>query len=134
MADKGFDIQDLLAPLGVKLNIPLFCHLTANFLAKMLCVQRKLRSCEYMWREPSGESKNSVSCNPQFVPPCGTPSMKSYMFVPCCVILVLLLFVKYVQSQDFPLDVPTTLIINRVDYVIYIYICTYVCIFEVCVW
>ena len=31
MTDKGFDIQDILAPLGVKLNIPSFLNLGTQF-------------------------------------------------------------------------------------------------------
>jgi len=75
MADKGFDIQDLLVPILVKLNIQYlhFCHLTASFHVKMFYVQRKLQSCECMLREPLGKSKNFLSYVPQSMPPCGTP-------------------------------------------------------------
>ena len=35
MADKGFDIQDLLAPIRMKLTYHHFCHLTASSLLKL---------------------------------------------------------------------------------------------------
>lgn len=76
MADKGFEIQDLLAPIGVRLNIPPFLSSSSQFSSEDVVRTKKLLSCEYMLRELLGESKNSVSCVHLFVPLCGTLSMK----------------------------------------------------------
>ena len=42
MADKGFDIQDLLAPLGVKLNIPPFLNSGTQFSSDDVLRTKKL--------------------------------------------------------------------------------------------
>ncbi|XP_065901415.1 uncharacterized protein [Dysidea avara] len=42
MADKGFDIQDLLAPLGVKLNIPPFLSSNSQFSSEDVMRTRKI--------------------------------------------------------------------------------------------
>lgn len=52
MADKGFDIQDLLAPLGVKLNIPPFLNSGAQFSSDNVLCTKKLPGWEFMLREP----------------------------------------------------------------------------------
>ena len=45
MADKGFDIQDLLTPLGVRLNIPPFLKSASQFSGDVLRTRKiaKLR-------------------------------------------------------------------------------------------
>lgn len=42
MADKGFDIQDLLDPIGVKLNIPPFLHMQDQMPAERIHVERAI--------------------------------------------------------------------------------------------
>ena len=43
MADKGFDIQDLLAPLGVRLNIPPFLSSDTQFSCEDVVKPKKIR-------------------------------------------------------------------------------------------
>ena len=42
MADEGFDIQDLLAPLGVKLNIPQFLSSNSQFSSEDIMHTKKI--------------------------------------------------------------------------------------------
>ena len=42
MADKGFDIQDLLAPIGVKLNIPPFLSSSSQFSCEDILRMKKI--------------------------------------------------------------------------------------------
>ena len=42
MADKGFDIQDLLAPIGVKLNIPPFLSSNSQFSSEEVMHTKKI--------------------------------------------------------------------------------------------
>ena len=44
MADKGFTIKDLLDPLGVKLNIPIFLEDKAQFLAQQVVINQQISS------------------------------------------------------------------------------------------
>jgi len=44
MANKGFDIQDLLAPLGVKWNIPPFLASGTQFSSEIVLRTKKLPS------------------------------------------------------------------------------------------
>ena len=44
MADKGFTIRDLLDPLGVKLNIPIFLEDKAQFSAQQVVINQQISS------------------------------------------------------------------------------------------
>ena len=92
IADKGFDIQDSLAPLEVKLNIPTTLSSNSQFSSEDVIHTKKIVKLRIhveraMWRIKEFRILQLIS---NFVPSCGTPSMKSYMCVPCCVISVLL--------------------------------------------
>ena len=54
MADKGFDVEDLLLEKGVQLNIPPFLQSQAQFSSKD--VQQIKTIAVFMWKEQLGES------------------------------------------------------------------------------
>ena len=50
MADKRFTIRDLLDPMGVKLNIPIFLEDKAQFQTEQVVVNQRIALLEFMLR------------------------------------------------------------------------------------
>ena len=49
MADKGFDIEDLLISKQVSLNLPPFLRAKLNSQPRRFCEQKLLQKLEFMW-------------------------------------------------------------------------------------
>jgi len=71
MADKGFLVQDILAPLGVRLNAPPLLKSNSQMAAEEV---KRLHNYVYMLNVPLDESRNTVSCKVCYLLLCGTPS------------------------------------------------------------
>ena len=69
MADKGFDIQDLLVPYGVKLNIPPFKQAGVQMSLQDVQLTQLWRSA-YTLSDSSSASKSSTSSARSYPSPC----------------------------------------------------------------
>ena len=58
MADKGFDIKDILEPIGCEITIPAFLASKGQFSKEELLHSKKFTMFVSLWKEPFGGLKN----------------------------------------------------------------------------
>ena len=79
MADKGFTIQNLLTPIGVRLNVPPFLNSQAQMPANDVILTKKIAQLRVHVERPLDASKNSEFCKALYV----TGSAKTrHMYAP----------------------------------------------------
>ena len=83
MADKGFQIQDLLAPLGVQLTIPPFLASKAQMAASDVIVTKKIANLRVHVERAIGRVRVSILMN--IIPATMWDSINEVVYV-CCMI------------------------------------------------
>ena len=75
MADKGFTIQDLLIPRGVRLNIPPFLKANTQMAANDVFATKNIAQLRIHVERAIGRIKEYRICKVLSLPPCGIPSV-----------------------------------------------------------